>query len=607
MNGSTAKLADSGGNRTLRLPGGKDGIVLVLSYMMMCKDTQMRLLTLPLLICGAFLGACNQPEPTSDADIVLLNGGIYTVDSERRWAEAAAILDGRIVAVGSNASVEALIGPDSEVIDLTGRMAMPGIIDSHVHPLEGAYELEHCNLWDYSSLESIVAALRECDANSDPEDAWFQAVGLDLGVFGVTGPDKSLLDGIAEDKYVFIDASDGHAALLSDRTLDLLGYGPDTPEPRDGVIERRENSREPNGTVRESARHAVDIIRPQRSIDTSVDVMHRTVQKMNAFGITGAVDTWVGEHEMQVYKTLDDAGDLNLYVLGSIIDEGVFEKHVGDDLERVIRDRGQYESERISYNSVKFMVDGVFEGETAAVLEPYHTTGHLGVLNQAPEDLRVRVQHYYNMGMQLHFHTIGDRAVRTALDVLEHVRSNGDPALLEKRHALSHLGLTDAADFPRFAEQNAAVAFTAVWAYPSEWTVNLEIPAIGQERVDDMYRIRSIHEAGGVIVGSSDWNYGELDPLISVETAVTRQDPYGPSELRATTHEAVDLATIIDAYTINGAWLMHRDQDTGSVETGKLADIAIFDRNLFEIEPDELSEASVDTTIYNGRVVYRRD
>jgi len=560
-----------------------------------------------LLICCAVLAACERTAPEPAADIVLLNGGIYTVDSERSWSEAAAILDGRIVAVGSNASVEAFVGPDSEVIDLNGRMAMPGMIDSHVHPLEGAYELVYCNLWDYSSVESIVAALRECDANSDPDDAWFQAVGLDLGAFGVTGPDKSLLDGIAEDKYVFVDASDGHAALLNDRTLDLLGFGPDTPEPRDGVIERRDNSREPNGTVRESARHVVDVLRPERGIDISVDAMRLAVHKMNSVGITGAVDTWVGEHEMQVYKALDDAGDLSLYVLGSIIDEGVFEKHVGDDLERVIRDRGQYESDRISYNSVKFMVDGVFEGETGAVLEPYHTTGHLGVLNQAPEDLRERVQRYYDMGMQLHFHTMGDRAVRAALDELEYVRSNGEPALLEKRHALSHLGLTDAADFPRFAEQNAAAAFTAVWAYPSEWTVNLEIPAIGQERVDNMYRIRSIHEAGGVIVGSSDWNYGELDPLLSIETAVTRQDPYGPSELRATTHEAVSLSTIIDAYTINGAWLMHRENETGSIETGKLADIVIFDRNLFEIEPEKLSEARVDTTIFEGRVVYFRE
>ena len=567
----------------------------------------MKLLIPALLICCAVLAACERTAPEPAADIVLLNGGIYTVDSERSWSEAAAILDGRIVAVGSNASVEAFVGPDSEVIDLNGRMAMPGMIDSHVHPLEGAYELVYCNLWDYSSVESIVAALRECDANSDSDDAWFQAVGLDLGAFGVTGPDKSLLDGIAEDKYVFVDASDGHAALLNDRTLDLLGFGPDTPEPRDGVIERRDNSREPNGTVRESARHVVDVLRPERGIDISVDAMRLAVHKMNSVGITGAVDTWVGEHEMQVYKALDDAGDLSLYVLGSIIDEGVFEKHVGDDLERVIRDRGQYESDRISYNSVKFMVDGVFEGETGAVLEPYHTTGHLGVLNQAPEDLRERVQRYYDMGMQLHFHTMGDRAVRAALDELEYVRSNGEPALLEKRHALSHLGLTDAADFPRFAEQNAAAAFTAVWAYPSEWTVNLEIPAIGQERVDNMYRIRSIHEAGGVIVGSSDWNYGELDPLLSIETAVTRQDPYGPSELRATTHEAVSLSTIIDAYTINGAWLMHRENETGSIETGKLADIVIFDRNLFEIEPEKLSEARVDTTIFEGRVVYFRE
>ena len=157
---------------------------------MLCKDVRMRNLALPLLICSTLLGACNHSEPSPGADIVLLNGGIYTVDSERRWAEAAAILDGRIVAVGSNASVEALIGPDSEVIDLEGRMAMPGMIDSHVHPLEGAYELVYCNLWEYSSVESIVAALRECDADSDPDDAWFQAVGLDLGVFGVTGPDK---------------------------------------------------------------------------------------------------------------------------------------------------------------------------------------------------------------------------------------------------------------------------------------------------------------------------------------------------------------------------------------------------------------------------------
>jgi predicted amidohydrolase YtcJ len=562
---------------------------------------------LTFLLVFLFLTACSESEPPSYADIVLLNGGIYTVDADRSWSEAAAVADGRIVAVGSNASVEPMIGPDTEIIDLDGRMAMPGIIDSHVHPLEGAYGLVFCDLWEYADPELIIEALRECDANSDPSDAWFQAVGLDLGTFGVTGPDKSLLDGIAEGKYVFIDASDGHAALINDKTLDLVGFGPDTPDPRDGVIERRDNSREPNGTVRESARHAIDLVRPKRTLATSVDAMRQTARRMNSLGITGAVDTWVGEHEMQVYKALDDAGELPLYILGAIIDEGVFEKHTGEDLGRVVQDRARYESSRISYNSMKFMVDGVFEGETGAVLEPYETTGDLGVLNHTGDDLYNRVKYYYDKGLQLHFHTMGDKAVRQALDVLERVRAEGTPELLEKRHALSHLGLTAAADFPRFAEVNAVAAFTAYWAFPDEWTVNLEIPAIGQKRVDDLYRIRSIHEAGGVIVGASDWNYAELDPLLSIETAVTRQDPWGPSEYRATTHEAVSLATMIDAYTINGAWHMHRDHETGSIETGKLADILVYDRNLFEIEPQDISDASVDLTIFEGRVVYRRD
>ncbi len=253
------------------------------------------------------------------------------------------------------------------------------------------------------------------------------------------------------------------------------------------------------------------------------------------------------------------------------------------------------------------MVDGVFEGETGAVLEPYDTTGDLGVLNHEPAELNERVARYYDMDFSLHFHTMGDRAARAALDALEHARVHGDPALHAKRHALSHLGLVDPGDYGRFAEQNAAAAITAVWGYASKWTVKLEIPALGQERVDRLYPIRSLDESGAVVVGSSDWNYGELDPLLSIETAITRLNPFEPSEFVASTAEAVDLATMIEAYTTNGAWLMQRDDDTGSIETGKLADLVILDTNLFEIEPEAISEARVDVTFYRGQVVYVRD
>ena len=573
----------------------------------MRNNTRVRLLISTLLTAVLLLAACGQATLDDPADIVLLNGGIYTVDAERSWADAAAIRDGKIIAVGTNASIQPLIGDATEVFDLQGRMAMPGIHDSHVHPLEGGYEQVHCNVWDADNVDLLIGALMACDRKHEGE--WFNAVGLDLGIFGLIGPDKSLLEGIATDKYVFVDAADGHAALVNDKVLDLIGYDANTPDPARGVIERREGSREPNGTIRETARDSVDKLRPPRSLDVSIAAMRDAVKLMNSFGITSVYDVWTGEHEMQVYQALDNAGELTVRVLGGIIDEGVFEKHTGEDFARVLRDRGNYESEYISYNSVKFMVDGVFEGETGAVLQPYNSVDHHGVLNYAPAELRERVARFYDSGMQLHFHTIGDRAVREALDALEYARDRGSEEHKTIRHTLSHLGLISPEDMPRFAELNTGASFTMVWGYTSEWTTNLEIPAIGRERVARRYPIRSVHEAGAIVLGGSDWNYGELDPLLSIETGITRDDPFGPSsptDFEVFGDEMVDLETMIDAYTINGAWQTHSEHVSGSIEPGKRADLVVFDRNLFAIDASEISEAVVELTIFDGRIVYRR-
>ena len=573
----------------------------------MRNNTRVRLLISILLTASLLLAACEQAPQENPADIVLLNGGIYTVDAERRWAEAAAIRHGEIIAVGTNSSIQPLIGDTTEVFDLQGRMAMPGIHDSHVHPLEGGYEQVHCNVWDADNVDLLIGALMACDKKHDGE--WFNAVGLDLGMFGLTGPDKSLLDGIATGKYIFVDASDGHAALVNDKVLDLIGYDANTPDPNDGVIERREGSREPNGTIREVARDRVDKLRPPRSLAVSTAAMRNAVKLMNSYGITSVYDVWIGEHEMQVYQSLVNANELTVRVLGGIIDEGVFEKHTGDDFERVLRNRRNYESEYISYNSVKFMVDGVFEGETGAVLEPYNSVDHRGVLNYTPAKLRERVARFYDLGMQLHFHTIGDRAAREALDALEYARDRGSEEHKSIRHTLSHLALISPEDLPRFAELNAGASFTMGWANTDEWTMNLEIPAIGRERVARLYPIRSVHEANGIVLGGSDWNYGDLDPLLSIETGITRDNPFSPSSpavFEVFGDEKVDLATMIDAYTINGAWQTHSEHLSGSIEPGKRADLVVFDRNLFVIDASEISEAVVDLTIFDGQIVYRR-
>lgn len=560
-----------------------------------------------LLITCSVLAACTQRPQQDPADIVLLNGGIYTVDADRSWAEAAAVTNGTIVAVGSNEDIRPYIGDATGIVDLTGRMAMPGIHDSHVHPLEGGYEQVYCNLWYDYGVDAIIAKLQACE--KDHEGEWFEAVGLNLGSFGLTGPDKSILDGLSQDKYIFVDGADGHAALVNDKVLDLIGIDESSVDPFDGVIERREGSREPNGTLRESARDLVDKIRPERDFDISLAAMQGAIELMNSHGITSAYDVWVGEHEMQVYKSLDTAGELNMRVRGAIIDEGVFEKLVGEEFERVLKNRSDYESENINYNSIKVMVDGVFEGETGAVLEPYLTTNNNGPLYREAEDFNSRVKRYYDMGMLLHFHAMGDRAVRTAMDAIEYARKHGDTALLDGRHTISHLGLVDPSDMPRFAELNIGASVTMVWGYTSEWTHKLEIPSIGLERTKRLYPIRSIEAANGVILGGSDWNYGDLDPLLSIEAAITRDDPWGPAsegEFEIFGDEIVSLETMIDAYTINGAWQVHADDISGSIETGKRADIVVYDRNLFEINVYEISEALVDLTVFDGRVVYRR-
>ena len=563
----------------------------------------MRLPTAILLAALLAISACKPADVPPPADLVLINGGIYTVDSARTWAQAAAISGNKIIAVGSNTEVQTLIGPNTRVIDLTGRMALPGIHDSHIHPLEGGYEKVWCNLYDSESVAAVTAKLSECTA-THPQ--WLNAVGLDLGLFGLTGPDNSILEDVDFDGYIFVDGSDGHAALVNDKVLKLVGFDENTPDPPGGVIERRTGTRVPNGTVRETARDIVDKRRPPRDLTTSIDAMRDTVRQLNSFGITSIVDLWASEHEYEVYRALDESGDLTLRVQNGLIDDGVFAKHSGEDLVRVLDTRHDFETALIDNDAIKIMVDGVFEGETGAVLHPYLTNGKLGELNHERDVLFERVLRYYDMGLQLHFHTMGDAAVRRALDALEHARKNGDPDHLDRRHSLSHLGLIANEDMQRFPENNAAASFTLVWGFVDEWTLRLEIPVLGEERVRQLYPIRSVAEAGAIVVGGSDWNYGDLDPLLSIEVGVTRASPYEITDYEVFADEVTDLRTMIDAYTINGAWLTHNDNRLGSIESGKLADIVVYDRNLFEVPPAEISDAVVEFTLFDGKIVYER-
>ena len=562
---------------------------------------------LPLLVVLISLSACEGRDEVLVADIVLVNGGVYTVDGDRSWAEAVAVVDGEIVAVDSNESIAVFVGDSTEVIDLAGGMALPGLHDAHIHPLEGGYLFDNCDLTEVTeSVQAVIEFISQCVADND--DEWVMGFGLDLSLFGMNGPDRSLLDEMAPDRLFWVEAADGHTVLVNARVLQLAGITSETPDPPEGVIERREGSDEPDGTLREAAYDIVGALRPERHLDESIAAMRKAIAAMNAVGVTSFIEAWAGEHELQIYQTIERSGDLSVRIVNSIIDEGAFEKHVGEDFERVLAARGHYASELISNDSIKIMVDGVLEGETAALVDEYLGLGHKGVLNHTSEDLQDRVARYVGMGLQVHMHALGDGAARAGLDAIEYAREvhADNPVASGLRHHLSHLALVHPGDIARFEELGVTASFTGEWAYPSDWVLELNLPVIGQDRVERMYPIRSIIDAGGTVVGGSDWIYGPLNPLESMEVMITRQDPNDAEGPVGNIRDSIDLATVIDVFTINPAWLMHHEHQVGSIEVGKRADIVVLDKNLFEIPATSINEASVLVTIFDGEVVYRK-
>lgn len=534
------------------------------------------------------------------ADSVLVNGGIYTVDEERSWAEAMAVVEGLIVAVGSNDEIEPMVGPETNVIDLTGLMALPGFHDAHVHPTMGGYALMGCMLESETSVEAIIQKVTSCAA--DGEDGWLQGHAFDLALFGQDGPDKALLDAIDTSRPIILWASDGHNAWVNSRALELVGITAEAEDPPLGVIERNEFG-EPSGTLRETAQELVRAVLPAPTHESNIQALQEGIKHLNSFGITSFIDAWVGEEDYLSYHAIDEAGDLTARVVTSLTFGSGFAKHEGDDFERVLASRSAYHSERLNNDSIKFFLDGVLEGETAALLEPYvGKHGHRGELILTPEELEAAVSRFDQMGLQVHMHAIGDRAVRAGLDAIEVARkANGD---LDNRHHISHLQMIHVDDIERFSELDASANFQSLWAEPDDWIMKLNLPVLGEERVQGMYPIASVERAGGRIIGGSDWNVSSADPFAAIETAVRRQNALLESGPTLNANERTSLATMIDAYTINASWLMHNENKTGSLEVGKRADIAVLDRQLFEVPATEISDTKVLMTILDGEIIY---
>jgi len=534
------------------------------------------------------------------ADLVLVNGGIYTVDDERRWAEAAAVRDGVFVAVGANSEIESLIGPATRVLDLAGHMALPGFHDAHVHPSHGGYSLLGCDLSGLASVQAIIDAVRDCAAEGGGE--WLEGHAFDLSLFGQDGPHKALLDAIARERPIVLWASDGHNAWANSAALERAHINAETPDPALGVIERDADG-SPSGTLRETAQELLRAALPQRTPQSRVEALRAGIRHLNTQGVTSFIDASVALEDYEAYRTLEQSGELSARVVTSLTYEGGYAGNNVDAFEQTLAGRKAYESGRINHDSVKLFLDGVLEGETAALVEPYvGMNGKRGELIFQPEELNAAVTRFDAMGLQVHMHAIGDRAVRAGLDAVAAARRQNGPS--DNRHHMAHLQLIHVDDIERFGDLETTANFQALWAWPDAWIMELNLPVLGEERVQGMYPIASVARAGGRIVGGSDWNVSSANPLEAIETAIRRQDPSATDGPVLNGNERVDLAAMLDAYTINGAWLMHQEQRVGSIEVGKRADIVVLDRNLFTIPVTDISDAEILVTLVDGEIVW---
>lgn len=542
-------------------------------------------------------------DPDGPADLVLTGGRVMTMDAVRRSAEAVAVRDGRIVAVGLAAAMRARIGERTRVVELGGRTVLPGFQDAHVHPLEAGVGMLRCPLTDVTATPDAYVAAIAAYAGAHPELPWIVGEGWYLAAFPGGTPRREDLDRAVPDRPAYFPNRDGHGAWVNSRALALAGIDADTPDPDDGRIERDADGT-PSGTLHEGAQDLVERLVPAATTEERVTGLGLAQRYLHELGITAWQDANAGPANLEAYRIVAERGLLTARVIAA----QWWERDRGaEQIDEFIEARRTYAIGRLTATSVKIMLDGVIENFTASMLDPY-LDGHGSATTERGIDFvdPAALQRYVTLldaaGFQVHMHALGDRAVRQGLDAIAAARAVNGPS--DNRHHLAHIQMVDPADWPRFRELGAIANMQPLWAAREAQMTTLTLPFIAQERWPYLYPFRSLRRAGTLLAGGSDWSVSTPDVLIQVETAVNRVSPYNRDQVPLGPEEALDLVDALAAFTIGSAYVNHLDEETGSIEVGKLADLVVLDRDIEAEDPTRIGDARVLLTLIEGQTVH---
>ena len=571
-------------------------------------------------------GQARTPAKAAIADMILRNGAIYLVEPQGKWAQAIAIRDGKIVAIGTDQDIDRLRGGTTRVIDLKGRMAMPGIIDGHAHVEMAALEMKlyPCTISTYATFTDVIAAVRACAAGKGP-DEWIVGQNWSSALYDrLAKPDAiRQLDEASGGRPVLLRNDTVHDRWVNSRALQMAGITRDTADPVNGKIGHDVATGALNGLMLESAGALVEAKIPQftqaQSAQEGENNLAYGLRYLNSQGVTGFNDAAVSAKPGQFsnsnnYWALDKKGELTAHVGMSMYIGGYSSDPLPTnvDLDRIFADREAVRSGNLSMDFAKIFLDGVMVSHTAVFLEPYlpdaqHGADFLGEPKLSQTELNRLVTELDRRGISVKIHVAGDGSTHMALDAIEAARrSNGDTGPI---HTLAHAGYIASSDIPRVAALRAAIdASPTVW-YPGPILTMTE-NVLGKERADRFWPFKTFVENGVLVAGGTDWKSlpGEFSSLWDgMQGIVTRRNPTGHAPGALWPEEAIDVATMVRFYTLNSAKALRIADRAGSLMQGKGADIIVLSQNLFKVPHDKIAATKVDMTIFGGKVVFERD
>jgi predicted amidohydrolase YtcJ len=558
-----------------------------------------------LLASGVFGAAATQAqrgERAAPPDLIIHNGRVYVGPGQPR-AEAVAVAGNRIVRVGTSAAIRQLAGPATAMIDARGGAVLPGFNDSHLHFISGGLGLDRVNLLDAETLDAIRKKIREFAA-ANPSAPWVQGRGWYYSPFPGGLPTRQQLDELVPDRPAYMRCYDGHTGWANTKALQLAGITRDTPDPTDGIVVKDPITGEPTGVLKEAAQRLMSKVLPKTTREDQLRAVSAAVGEANRLGITSIQEAGTSDAELALFEEVRRNGGLTVRVYGALsVDERLNDAEA-DKLDAI---RARYAKDPIiRVGAVKIMLDGVVEAHTAAMLAPYSNKDSVGHANYTPDELKRIVTLVDKRGWQVFTHAIGDGAVRMTLDAYEQAARVNPPLAQGRRHRIEHAETIDPADIPRFGKLGVIASYMPFHANPSPAQLDVWSANLGPARSARGWICRTLIDAGARLTFGSDWPVVSLDPRLEVNMAVTRRTPEGLPPAGWNAREAIGLETAIDAETSGAAFASFEESRKGRIAPGLLADIVVLSTDIFSAPPAGFLGGVVETTIFDGKVVYRR-